>query len=172
MPVFLLTPAIKIAALVAIIVLIWGYGFKVGHDYVQTRWDATITEGAIRTMRVVEYRDRLKTRVVEKFIERERTRAETEAAILKEVPHAAQESGPFVLSDDAGRLWNDANRLPAAAPAAGGADDAARGATFTEALANHASFAGWCAAQTAKLTALQEWARGLAATDAGKEAPP
>ena len=94
MPAFLLAPLTQYLVygllILAVVGFIFGSGWKEGSDHVQTKWDAAVTTGALRTVRVIEYRDRWRTKKAAEFRADAAAITTTVEELKKESAHEAE----------------------------------------------------------------------------------
>lgn len=160
-PPFLLTAAAKLAGLVLLAALLFGYGYYKGVSSVQARWDAAVSKQAMETSKTVIKQAQATAKVVTKYIylkgEREIITETVEKEVVKYVdaPHPA-----CVVPVEFERLWDSAagHGLPPDASPAGRTDaDTDSGLTLATVLSAGTDYAHAYYVLRDKHAALVEW---------------
>lgn len=159
MPPFLATAGARLAAVVLASFLLFGLGYWKGAQAVQLRWDAAIAQQAVKSADTVMKTAENSAQVVTKYI---KVKGETEVitqTVEKEVIRYVEREAPRCAVDpDFERLFDAANRVPAAPdPSGGAAPEGEPGPTVAEVLQAHTELAGRYFALADRHDALVDW---------------
>ena len=161
----------KVFALVAVVALLVGTGYKMGANHVQSQWNADTAKKdlAAAKQQIADLQSQLALNKKQSTItsnvtvsylgEIEKVKTVTETQI-KEVPVYVTSTDDRACTIHRGLLsaWNRQNAGDVSSPA-GGIDDSPSTVVLSDVAREHAVEAGTCRATEVRLVKLQEWVR-------------
>lgn len=160
-------PAWIYAGLAALVLLGLGgwWTYSAGQASTQAKWDAEKLRISQHKTEVVQQQVKVETKVVTEYVDRVKVVYKQAAAIIKEVPVYVTKIDDSRCTINGGfvSVWNAANAGVPLSGTPSSADAAPSGIVLSDVAAQHVDESTYTRGLEAQLTALQDWATGVAA---------
>ena len=152
----------RLLAIAALAIALLGFGWVKGAAYVQSEWDAAISNQNQQAAVVKQRQAEATVKVITKYVDRVKIVREAGATIIKEVPVyvSPEADAACVLSRGFVRL-HDAAAAGVVSDSAGGSDASPAGIALSTVAGTVADNYSRCHENSAQLEAIQDWIRQM-----------